>query len=92
MLPLVNQRQEKQRTIKAFDTDIVLINNRAKELGYSAADVIHVMCEELRKEVYLKEFGEAFDSLHTNPNQLAEFEAEQKAWDSTLSDGLNDAD
>ncbi len=87
----VNQRHKKQRTIKAFDTDIVLINHQAQELGCSAADIIHSMCEDLRKAVYLQEIGETFDLMRANPEELAQFEAEQNAWDSTLSDGLNDA-
>jgi len=91
LIPVINQRLTAQKTIKAFNTDIVLINERAKGIGCSAADIIHAMCEDLRKEVYLQELGESFDWLHDNPDQLAEFEAEQKAWDCTLSDGLNDA-
>lgn len=92
MFSAMNQRQKNQRTIKAFDTDIALINERSKSLNCSAADIIHTMCEDLRKELYLQELGEAFDSLHANGEQLAEFETEQKFWDCTLSDGLNDAD
>lgn len=84
-------RHQTQKTVKAFARDISLINERAKKLGCSAADVIHDLCEQLRKHVYLQELGESFDVMHNNPQQVAEFETENKLWDHTLSDGLTDA-
>jgi hypothetical protein len=83
--------QKIQKTVKAFETDIALINEYAKHLGCTAAEVIHDMCEELRKEAYLQELGESFDSLLNNPAASEELKAEQKSWDCTLSDGLADA-
>ena len=80
-----------QKTVKAFEQDIVLINQKAKALGCTAAEVIHAMCEDLRKQQYLQELGESFDLMRENHRQFAEFEADQEAWNSTLSDGLNDA-
>ncbi len=90
MVSILEKRQ-KQRTVKALDIDITLINKQAKTLGCSAADVIHTMCEDLRRQTYLQEVGETFDLMRANPEELAEFEAEQKLWDCTLSDGLDDA-
>ncbi len=84
-------RQTTQKTVKAFEQDIALINEQAKTLGCSAAEVIHGMCEELRRRQYLQELGESFDLKRENSEQFAEFEAEHKAWDGTLSDGLDDA-
>ncbi len=92
MVSTINNKQNNQRTVKAFETDIALINERARGLGCSAAEIIHEMCEDLRKELYLQELGETFDLLRASPEDLAEFDAEQKAWDCTLSDGLDDAD
>lgn len=80
-----------QRTVKAFETDIALINKHAKKLGCTAADIIHGMCEDLRRKQYLQELGESFDSVRSNKNLHAEFQAKQKAWDATISDGINDA-
>lgn len=70
-----------QRTVKAFESDITLINEQAKKLGCTAAEVI------LRKQSYLRETGESFDLASANKKKYAEFEAEQKAWDCTLQDG-----
>ena len=84
-------RQSAQKTVKAYDDDIALINGRARQLGCTAADVIHVMCDELRKQTYLKELGESFDLAKSNKKRFADFEAEQRAWDCTLSDGLDNA-
>jgi hypothetical protein len=80
-----------QRTVKAFEHDIALINQRAKQLGCTAAEIIHFMCEDLRKQIYLQELGESFDLVRENAEQFAEYQAEQTLWDCTLSDGLNDA-
>lgn len=80
-----------QKTVKAFEQDIALINEQAKALGCSAAEIIHGMCDALRRQQYLQELGETFDLMRTNTEQFAEFEAENKAWDCTLSDGLDDA-
>ena len=89
MMPVIHQRQRNQKTVKAFDTDIAIINDRAKGLGCSAADIIHGMCEDLRKEIYLQELEETFDLL--NAEQLVQLKSEQELWDCTLSDGLSDA-
>jgi hypothetical protein len=91
MVQAVNARQPAQRTVKAFAIDIALINERAKQLGCSAAEVIHGMCEELRKKTYLKELGESFDLVSANAEQMKEFQAESELWESTVSDGLADA-
>jgi hypothetical protein len=80
-----------QKTVKAFDGDIALINARAKHLGCSAAEVIHDLCDQLRKDLYLQDVRETFELVRENPQLLAEFEAEQKAWECTLSDGLENA-
>jgi phosphoribosylformylglycinamidine (FGAM) synthase-like enzyme len=91
MVSVVETRHKTQKTVKAFENDIALINEQAKRLGCSAAEVIHEMCEALRKQVYLQELGESFDLVRGNAKQLAELEAEQKVWDSALADGLDNA-
>ncbi len=87
----VETKKDAQKTVKAFDSDIVLINEQAKLLGCTAAEVIHSMCEQLRRQTYLQEIGEAFDLALANPDQFAEFKAEQKVWDCALADGLDNA-
>jgi hypothetical protein len=91
MVRSIDLKKSPQKTVKAFEPDIVLINEQAKRLGCSAAEVIHRMCEEIRKQVYLKELGESFDSLKTNAKSLAAFELEQQAWNCALADGLENA-
>ncbi len=80
-----------QKTVKAFEPDIALINEEARKFGLTAAEVIHTMCEERRRQKYLEDLGESFDLARSNAEQIAEFKAEQTAWDSALSDGLDDA-
>jgi hypothetical protein len=91
MLAEFETRKGNQKTVKAFENDIALINEQAKFLGCTAADVIHRMCEELRKQNYLQEVGETFDLLIANPEQFAEFQAENKVWDCAIADGLDNA-
>lgn len=82
---------EKQKTVKAFEADITFINERAKSLGCTAAEVIQLMCKQLRKAVYLQDLGDAFDTLRSDSDKWKEFESEQAVWDCTLSDGLENA-
>ncbi len=77
-----------QKTVKAYDLDISLINEQAKALGCTAAEVIHMMCEKLRRDLYKRELGEAFDSLVKNQDEYRKFKEEHDKWDSTLFDGL----
>lgn len=80
-----------QKTVKVFESDLVLINEQAKTLGCSAAEVINTMCEELRRKAYLEDLGEAFDLAMANEEQVGHLQSEQDAWDIALSDGLDDA-
>jgi hypothetical protein len=83
-------RQE-QKTVKAFDADIAVINARAKLLGCTAAEVVHEMCEALRKQTYLKELGESFEELASNEQKFSAMHAENLDWEVTLDYGLTDA-
>jgi hypothetical protein len=83
--------RKEQKTVRAFENDIALINEQAKRLGCTAAEVIHGMCEEMRKQVYLQELGESFDLAIANADQFAALQAENQAWDCALSDGLDNA-
>jgi len=80
-----------QRTVKAFDVDIVWINEEAKARGCIAAEVIHDLCEKARRQIYLQDLSESFDALSQEPESMSAFKAENAEWDATLSDGLNDA-
>ncbi|CAN5594467.1 hypothetical protein BH11CYA1_BH11CYA1_25070 [soil metagenome] len=91
MVSALPGRHNVQKTVKAFEQDIATINERAKFTGLSAAEVIHEMCDELRKQNYLNELGESLDALTANTKQLAELQAEQELWDCALADGLPDA-
>jgi len=46
--------------------------------------------ESLECETFLKEYEEAYERLRDDPASLAEFEAERRAFDGTLMDGLED--
>lgn len=84
-------KKTSQKTVKAFETDIALINSHAKVLGVSAAEIIHSMCEELRRKTYLEEIGETFDLVRADAKLLAESQKETELWDTAIYDGLEDA-
>jgi hypothetical protein len=87
----IESKRPFQKTVKAFENDIALINEQAKRLGCSAAEVIHEMCQTLRKQQYLQELAESIDLLNEDVEQYSAFQTEQKSWDCTLCDGLTDA-
>jgi len=91
MVSHIKRNQSAQKTVKAYDLDIALINQRAKQLGCTAAEVIHQMCEELRRQTYRKELDESFQIALSNPQSREEFRTEQALWDVTNADGLTDA-
>ncbi len=80
-----------QKTVKAFDVDIAWINDEAKQRGCIAAEVIHDLCEQARRQSYLQDLSESFDMLNQESDLTATFREESEAWDATLSDGLTDA-
>jgi hypothetical protein len=80
-----------QKTVKAFEGDITLINDQAKKLGCTAAEIIHEMCEALRRQTYLEELGESFDLAVADTKGFVAFKNEHNAWDIAIEDGLEDA-
>ncbi len=88
---IATKTKVEQKTVKAFDVDIAWINEEAKLRGCVAAEVIHDLCEQARRQRYLQDLSESFDALSQQPELMAALRAENEDWDATLSDGLNDA-
>lgn len=80
-----------QKTVKAFGADIAWINEQARVRGCVAAEVIHDLCEQARRQKYLEDLGESFELLVKEPDMVAALRAESKEWDATIGDGLIDA-
>ncbi|MBU6453033.1 MAG: hypothetical protein KGS72_14710 [Cyanobacteria bacterium REEB67] len=91
MKSFTDYSKDEQRTIKAFVGDIAFVNERAKAYGCSAAELIHKMCEEMRKRSYLEELDESFALLSSGDKKYQEILDDEKAWDVTAIDGLNNA-
>ena len=86
---MVGQLKAKaQKTVKVFDEDIALINQQARELGCTAADVIHDFCKALKRQLYEQDLKESCEIIRSDPKLWAEHQAETKQWDCTLMDGL----
>ena len=66
MVKADGSKRENPKNVKAFESDISLINEQAKLLGYSTAEVIHSLCRYLRRRKYLQQLGESFDVFKEN--------------------------
>jgi len=85
-------RLKARRTVKAFDADIALINQVAREQGCMAADIIHDFCKALKRRIWEQNVRESVESMRSDPKLWAAHLAETKLWDCTSADGLPDED
>lgn len=66
------------------------IHELAAKEGKSAETVLDEAVEEYRRELFFREFNEAFARLQADPVAWADYQAEQRLWDSALMDGLEE--
>jgi len=62
----------------------------AEQQHSSIGDVVAVAATKLERELFWKNYREAFEKLRADPVEWAAYKAELEAWDSTLMDGLED--
>lgn len=74
--------RETQRKAKAL----------AHDMGRPMKDVIADAVERYRRSWVIEETNRAYGALRADPEAWAEVEAERQAWDSTVTDGLEDVD
>ena len=60
----------------------------AEELGESMPTVLEQAIEALRRERFLEQASRAYGELRGDKKAWAAEQAERKAWDKTLKDGL----
>jgi hypothetical protein len=65
-----------------------LRNLRRRLNNPAVADSTARALESLDRELFLKEYQEAYAALRADPEEWAEVEAERRAFDATLMDGL----
>ncbi len=60
----------------------------AEELGESMPTVLEQAIESLRRERFLEQASRAYGELRSDKKAWAAEQAERKAWDKTLKDGI----
>lgn len=61
------------------------------ELQHSSiGEVVEVAVTKMERELFWKNYREAFEKLRADPVEWAAYQAELDVWDSTLMDGLED--
>jgi hypothetical protein len=66
-----------------------ILKELSSKSGESMQDLVQKGVEALRRETLLRETNEAYARLKADPKVWKEFKKEQKAWEATLSDGLD---
>ena len=64
------------------------LKNMATELGEPMQDVLDKAVESYRRKSFLDRVNTEFEALRATPDAWADEVAERRAWDVTLTDGL----
>ncbi len=64
------------------------LKSLAEELGASMPTVLEQAIEALRRQWFLEQASQAYGELRRDKKAWAAEQAERKAWDKTLKDGL----
>ncbi|MBU4175850.1 MAG: hypothetical protein KKB90_00430 [Actinobacteria bacterium] len=64
------------------------LEETAKELGIPQSKVVSIALRELRRKEFFKRLAEDARNLRADPVASKEYDEEFKAWDVTLSDGM----
>ncbi|MBI4395638.1 MAG: toxin-antitoxin system protein [Elusimicrobia bacterium] len=67
-----------------------LLKELSSRLNEPMQAVLDKALESFRREQFLKETNAAYGSLRQSPRAWKEEQAERKAWDVSLSDGIED--
>jgi hypothetical protein len=75
-------------TIRISDSARGTLRNLARAEGTSMLALLDEAVEALRRQRFLEQVNADFAALRDDPRAWAEVEAERRAWDATLADGL----
>jgi predicted transcriptional regulator len=76
-------------TVPISETSHQLLQALARQTGQTATAVLDQALEAYRRKVFFDELNAGYAALRADSAAWAEFEAERKAWDATLMDGLD---
>ncbi|MEX2285243.1 MAG: ribbon-helix-helix protein, CopG family [Gemmatimonadota bacterium] len=64
------------------------LSRLARQTGLPRTEILARAVRHYERELFLNRINEGFASLRANPDASKELEAEVKAWEQTLADGL----
>jgi len=80
------------KLIRVSEESFLKINDMARRMGISKQDIIDEALDKLERMNIMKQANEAYARLRQDPAKWQEEEQEREIWDSTLMDGLEDAE
>ena len=75
-------------TVRISDSARGTLRDLARAEGTSMLALLDEAVESLRRQRFLEQVNAAFARLRDDPRAWADVEAERRAWDATLADGL----
>jgi hypothetical protein len=66
-----------------------LLHELAQDTGKTVEEVLDAAVEDYRRKVFIEKVNAGYAALRADPVAWAEVEAERRAWDATLMDGLD---
>ncbi len=79
-------------TVPISEASHRILKSLADQTGQTIMDVLDKAVEAYRRKLFLDNVNAGYAELRADPQAWAEHQAEQKAWDATLMDGLDPAE
>ena len=76
-------------TVPISEASHRLLQELAEQTGQTMTEVLDKALDAYRRKVFFEQMNAGYAALRADPEAWAEFEAERKAWDATLMDGLD---
>jgi predicted DNA-binding protein len=76
-------------TVRIGEETRQVLRDLSARTGQSAREILRQAIEEYRRKRFLQNANAAFAALKRNPKAWEEEKRERKAWESTLSDGID---
>jgi len=77
-------------TVRISETSHQILQELAEHSGESMQTILARAIEEYRRKRFLEEANAAYAALRQNPKAWKQEQAERRAWEATLGDGLEE--
>ena len=78
------------RVMRISEESYDALEQMAEQEQMPASTLLDEAVRRLRQELYARRFNDAYAKLREDPVAWAEEEAERRAWDGVIADGLDD--